>query len=395
MERGDRLRFASRVFDSAEQHCIAKIKDELVLRVTPNERWEIRALFYEDSREIRSITIQRFTIKTGNPHQLSFTFQGEEITKLHDFLESVNYLELGDDGKRRVEERQLKELLQSVDHKKRFLIDNADLIVDMLRNDVSATEIVALAHRKQQLDVFKGLLYDPDYFERTRLEWELRGTEAVWQAFFEQNPWIFGYGLDYIFTTGLDDKKLEQVTSGYDVNQSGKRVDALLRTRGLISLLCFVEIKTHETALIHNRPYRSECWRISDELSGSVAQIQKTVQKAMDNIRHRLDVYADDGNPTGESAFLYQPKSYVLIGNLGEFITPSGVNEQKLGSFELFRRNLANPEIITFDEMFHRAKYIVEHSEDELDVSGHKTSMDTVVDESADGISSWEEDIPF
>ena len=36
------------------------------------------------------------------------------------------------------------------------------------------------------------------------------------------------------------------------------------------------------------------------------------------------------------------------------------MNEEQYSSFELFRRSLNSPEIITFDELFERAKYIVE-----------------------------------
>ena len=72
----------------------------------------------------------------------------------------------------------------------------------------------------------------------------MHADEALWQKFFEKNSWIFGYGLSYIYLSGLDDKRLEQVVSGHMVFKRGKRADALLRTRGVISSLCFVEIKT-------------------------------------------------------------------------------------------------------------------------------------------------------
>ena len=75
--------------------------------------------------------------------------------------------------------------------------------------------------------------------------------------FFEKNPWIFGYGLGYIFLLGLDDKKLEQVVQGHSVASHGKRVDALMKTKGVISNLCFIEIKTHVTELLNTKPYRS------------------------------------------------------------------------------------------------------------------------------------------
>jgi hypothetical protein len=63
--------------------------------------------------------------------------------------------------------------------------------------------------------------------------------------------------------------------------------------------------------------------------------------------------------------FLYQPKAFLIIGSLEQFKTEHGINEDKYSSFELFRKHITNPEIITFDELFERARYIVEFSEQE------------------------------
>jgi hypothetical protein len=91
--------------------------------------------------------------------------------------------------------------------------------------------------------------------------------------------------------------------------------------------------------------------------------VQGTVAAALDDIQHVLEPEDDDGNATGEKAFNYAPKSYLVIGSLDEFTTDAGVNRNKLRSFGLFRRNLTAPEIITFDELNSRARFIVEQSE--------------------------------
>jgi len=189
----------------------------------------------------------------------------------------------------------------------------------------------------------------------------------VWQAFFERNPWIFGYGLFYVFTSNLEERKLEQMVAGSSIEGAGKRVDALLKTRGRISSLCFAEIKTHATDLLEkkSKPYRPEVWAPSTHLTGAIAQIQKTVYLAEGQIGRRLSPRDRDGNPTGESAFLIRPRSVVVIGNLSEFTTDQGVNEPKYASFELFRRQLVSPEIITFDELLERARFIVESAAQE------------------------------
>ena len=171
--------------------------------------------------------------------------------------------------------------------------------------------------------------------------------------------------MNYLFLSTLDEKKLEQVVQGHHVGASGKRVDALMKTKGLISSLCFVEIKTHRAPLLRDRPYRSECWAASNELAGAVSQVQGTVASATATLKDKLELTDSLGNPTGEAAFNYQPRAFLVIGNLREFVGTQGVNRDRFRSFELFRRNIVTPEILTFDELYERAKFIAHSSEKE------------------------------
>jgi hypothetical protein len=115
--------------------------------------------------------------------------------------------------------------------------------------------------------------------------------------------------------------------------------------------------------LLENSSYRSGCYAASKELSGAVSQVQGTVFDAIQTLTSKFAPTDKDGNPTGEVIYNYQPKSYLVIGCLDEFLTENGINEKKLRSFELFRKNISSPEIITFDELYERAKFIVEYSE--------------------------------
>ena len=136
-----------------------------------------------------------------------------------------------------------------------------------------------------------------------------------------------------------------------------------MKTRGLINSLCFVEIKTNKTDLLDNSgSYRSGCWSVSKELSGAISQVQGTVAMTIQDMASKLNIRDKEGNPTGEEIFTYHPKSYLVVGNLNEFKTEHGVNEDKYRSFELYRKNINSPEIITFDELYDRAKFIVEYN---------------------------------
>ena len=57
------------------------------------------------------------------------------------------------------------------------------------------------------------------------------------------------------------------------------------------------------------------------------------------------------------SIFTIQPKGILVIGHTEQLNQIS-----KRNTFELFRRNTVNPEILTFDELYERAKFIVAHT---------------------------------
>ena len=230
-----------------------------------------------------------------------------------------------------------------------YLQKKPTLIKKIIENNLTENDVVSIGYRKKQLEIFKTMLEDNSL------------KEPDWQKFFEVNTWIFGYGLSYVFQTELDNKKIEQYVSGFDFNNSGKRVDGLLKTAGYINSLCFVEIKTHKTSLLKNE-YRAGCWNISEEFSGAVTQIQNTVYMASKNIQDSVRLKDDKGFFSGEEVFNFQPKAFLIIGKLDEFKHGQEVHYDKYRSFELFRKNIFTPEIITFDELYERAKHIVSQS---------------------------------
>jgi bifunctional DNA-binding transcriptional regulator/antitoxin component of YhaV-PrlF toxin-antitoxin module len=230
-----------------------------------------------------------------------------------------------------------------------------------IANDATADDIVAMAHRKEVIARFRELLEDPEAFAEA-LEAHNGRREAVWQDFLEENPWILGITFAGQLLTSWSEEKLEQVVAGFSVAETGKRTDALLRTNGAIRSLVFAEIKHHEAPLLGAK-YRSEAWAVSPELAGGVSQLQQTVYRARHDIGKRLRNTDDEGAETGEVTFLVRPRSYLIIGDLGQLRGANGVHPGKHRSFELPRRNLYEPEIVTFDELLARAEWHVSLAE--------------------------------
>jgi len=362
------LRIVSKVIDCAESHLFFRDGKQVSLRITPGQRQMIKATFYEDTRNIKTLQIQQYSVKDGTPHNTHFTFIGNEISTLYNFLSNIEFLPIKDEQSAKLDDRFVESLALTKEQALLLLRKQPQLLEELLRNQITPQDVAILGHRRKQILEFENLLFDEAHFSKRKTELgQDKKNEAVWQDFFQRNTWIFGYGLNYFLNSPLDDKKLEQVVKGYDFSGSGKRVDALLKTHGLISALSFGEIKTHKTYLLKqiSTPYRKECWQISDELAGGIAQVQRSVQVSLTNIRSKTDIKDSSGAPSGEQLFLYQPKSFIVIGSLSEFKSEHGINEEKYSSFELFRRNTIAPEILTFDELYERAKFIVESSPSE------------------------------
>lgn len=245
------------------------------------------------------------------------------------------------------------------------LRDRADavtIVQRVLDSTLTDREIALIDGRKGHVERFERLLHDSTFFEAERASLG-KGPEALWQDFFESAPWIFGYGLSLVWHDSIADGKLERITTGANIwDGAGKRIDALMRSRAVISTLLFCEIKRHDTELLAATRYREpDVWVASRELVGGVAQLQKTVRKAIREFKRQVESHTeDDGTPTGLDFSTTRPRQVLVIGDLAEFKAEHGTNGEKVESFELFRRSSSDVEVVTFDELYERARFIVE-----------------------------------
>lgn len=282
----------------------------------------------------------------------------ENFWKVIGFLQGCVGLDLPGSGLRLVvdDEAELARLL--ADQDRTTLLEAVRTAVG---GSLTEVDIRLISNRKSQLQRFKKLLNDPEFFEQERDQ--VAGPEAVWQGFFEENPWIFGYGLTLVACGPIDDGGLERITTGANIFAgAGKRSDAVMRSKGFISSLLFCEIKTHQTRLLAGAPYRvPDVYQVSKDIVGAVAQVQKTAYKAQRLVSGQLHRhFRDDGAPTGIEFSTVRPRQVLVIGNLSEFTDGGAVNAEKITSFEQYRRSVQDVEVITFDELYQRACFIVE-----------------------------------
>ena len=178
--------------------------------------------------------------------------------------------------------------------------------------------------------------------------------ESKWQNFFERNKWIFGYGLDYQI---LRQEQTQPHYGGDRVDgQGGQRGDYLTSTLGDMSFIVLVEIKTPVTPLLQGtKEIRNGAWSLSKDLTDSISQIEANIAtwekdgSRQDDNRDRFET---------ENIFTVKPKGIIVIGILAELDSRS-----KRETFQRFRKSIHGIDILTFDELYERAKFIVEYKD--------------------------------
>lgn len=166
--------------------------------------------------------------------------------------------------------------------------------------------------------------------------------ESQWQDFLRENNWIFSS----IFAQPVILFKKEGYVGGKTIdNENGKFSDFLIQN-SLSDNISFLEIKTHKTLLISKYSYRGDdVFCASKNLSGGIVQ----VLNQRDNFQKEF--YALKGKDINRKK--RKVKNYETINSKCVLLIGStkDLDEDQLYSFEMFRSNSRDVEIITFNEL--------------------------------------------
>ncbi|HEY3317516.1 MAG TPA: Shedu immune nuclease family protein [Coriobacteriia bacterium] len=204
-------------------------------------------------------------------------------------------------------------------------------------------------------------------------EWSALGTrdESAWQEFFKRNEWLLAQAFAQpviLFRSGA-------TVRPESLARADRQIVDYVYTNALTNNLALVEIKTPDTQLLAVAPYRdSGIYRPAGDLVGPVSQICA--------YRHNVKQYASTLLRGGMRAALRaDPQCVVVVGSLGQLDS-----ESKMDSFEQYRRELRNVQVLTFDEVRARAEGMLAL------LSATSGNRD---DEAGDVASCEGEEIPF
>lgn len=362
-DAGQKGRYIHKVFDEAPTDDDDDWEwTKHVVYTTPGGRKQVELNVARSAGKVRKIRIQKVPT-SGDATKLEQVLEldRDQSTRLIDLIKALDSIPADGDSTVYVDDQMLRDFFSDPGAMSRAYAQNPQRFHALIQSDASARDVIALQHRREVVKTMRTWLEDDDRFDREK---DLAGgPERAWQRLLEANPWILGIGLDGQLLTSWAEDKLEKVVVGSDIQTVGKRVDALLRTNGIVRSLAFAEIKHHRTNLLAEE-YRPGAWRPSNELAGAVVQVQQTVRMAVRDLGDYIEDRADDGSRTGTGTFIVRPRSFLIAGSLSQLLGQSGGPiDDKVHSFELFRRNLHEPELITFDELLARAEWHVKLAE--------------------------------
>jgi len=336
---------------------------------TPAGRYQIKLLIARCAGNVKEMWIQRIPTSGRGDAVNLLNLQQPDIGRLLELLRIIDVIPPEGDTSVRVDDSLIQDLFRSPEALVSMYRKEPEKLRQLIEDDATSQDVIALAWRREAVDRFRMMLNNSTYFDT--LTSHTGSAEKVWQEFFEENPWILGVSLASQLLTKWSDERLEQVVAGYSIAGPGKRADALMRTAGRIRSMVFVEIKTHRTPLLATE-YRRGCWSASREVMGGIAQSQATVHSAVASIGDRIIGRALDGSEIpNDYTYLIRPRSVLLVGELGQLQgSAGGDHEEKIRSFELFRRSILQPEVITFDELLARAEFMVESVAGERGATG-------------------------
>jgi len=333
-------------------------ENEAQIKLAP--RTQIKVVYLKEKDDIDGLEIVKL-ISGKEKERLKLS--KFNIQQLVTFLSFINTIDLKGISERRISlaDSSLNELDTETRKKITTLLsgsEGSEIVCELLDSGfISSQDLVNTGYRKEQLKQFEELLYSSGKLDEYKNEIGKPNTkdETAWQHFFQKNEWIFGYGLDYRFQ-GI----LQREFHASDSTASGAdtvKADFLLGDKRYTT---FVELKLPNTTLFSSRKNRSGSWRLSNSLIDAYSQILEQKASGQLKIETTKELLDDFNNEISQNS--YDSRTILIVGSWDQIKDDvKGEKSLKEKTFELFRRDSRNIDIVTYDELYERAKFIAEN----------------------------------
>lgn len=335
-------------------------QDNLSLTTLKKEEWTSFVLKTDDVFEIAQINseLQSIYDENGIPHagvRYNFVLK-EEVDYFSKDIDFASFTNRVINFSKRNQLMSLMDLIETnEENSEKIMTVLLDLVPEI--NDLHGSDFDKLKDYlkyKTEVDTIMESMNDEtlqslniqiNYLRLLRVieafkELMINSTEKECQDFFVNNSFI----LPMIIPTTSHSISSIRFTGGVRIDGGGYSIaDFILNWDN--NLVSIIEIKKPSTELINKTEYRIDVHSPSNDLSGSIVQVNKQRDDLISSLPNM--------NQVSETQYrTFNPPAYVIIGN------KSKLNSKELKSFDFFRRSLNDVYVMTFDEALHRLELI-------------------------------------
>lgn len=167
-EPGVPARYIHKVFDpetSSELEVSAEGSEWLV-RESALGRQQVKLLVSREAGHVSEIWLQRVVFAAGQPRATNvFNLSGDDARRLVELLRALEAIPVEGGDTVRIDDDVFQDLLRSPEQFSEFYRRNPETFRKLIADDRTASDVVALQHRRAEVERFGRLLNDDEYFD--------------------------------------------------------------------------------------------------------------------------------------------------------------------------------------------------------------------------------------
>jgi hypothetical protein len=317
-------------------------------------------------------SVTPFSLREGNPldnqqqlellqeDEASSTISEVHIDKLLELVQEVNFDLLSklieilkqEDIALTINERTLQQFLEISE---RSGINVVSRLIEWITTTGKIEDVISVLEKLEVDDLQKlNAVVGLSGLKTALTAWQNNkenDSEEFWHSFLSKNSFMFAQ----LFSFPVIVLKDKAYVGGKSIGNTGGNIVDFLCANHLTRNVALIEIKTPKTKLLGSK-YRGDTYNISNDLSGSVVQVTNYKNSLLQN---HLSLSSHEE----EKFEAFDPKCIVIIGNVHSELT----EKKQRKSLELFRMGLKEVQVITYDELFSKVKFLVDLLEGSVD----------------------------
>jgi hypothetical protein len=189
-------RFIYKVFDPETETEVYTEATQWLLRASSTGRVQIKLLVAREAGHVSDLVVQRvrYSVRGARAENV-LHLRNQDAQRMVELLKNLEYIPVEGAEGIRLDDDMVRDLFASPESLSQLYGRDPDLFRELISNDAAARDVVAMRRRRTEVERFRTLFSDDDAFAAAVEATPSKKPEAVWQRFFEDNPWILGAGV--------------------------------------------------------------------------------------------------------------------------------------------------------------------------------------------------------